>query len=259
MTKPGFDLIRDALDHEAGTYSPLRPGDQARQQLLERLRRRRQRDRLVLGSGMLAVLLAAGIAMPRFLSDADGERQIRTSGGQMLDVAADGSGVVVPSEGDVGFGVPVTDGTTVPISVSTVPPPATTIPPQSVVTSPPPPATSVTTTPAPSTTAAPVTAAGSGIAGRLVRDPGCPARTDPPQSGCSTGPAQGAVQVLRPDGGIVASAQTASDGSFRLDLTPGQYVVQAAPSSACAAAPVRVVVESGRHIPVALTCDSGVR
>ena len=100
-------------------------------------------------------------------------------------------------------------------------------------------------------------AAPSGIAGVVTRGPTTPVcRVGVP---CSE-PAAGIVIAVWRDGGLVARAATAADGTFRLRLRPGAYVVGVARKLPVGGSqPKAVLVRPGRFTAVRLAIDTGIR
>ncbi len=100
----------------------------------------------------------------------------------------------------------------------------------------------------------------SGIAGRVTIGPQCPVIQV--GSPCPDVPYQAKVRVLQ-DGAEVAAGRSDQDGSFRIPLAPGRYVVDAVPLDgngiATAGAQPPVVVTAGGYTRVDLSFDSGIR
>jgi hypothetical protein len=70
----------------------------------------------------------------------------------------------------------------------------------------------------------------------------------------------GLVLVVARNGSIVARATTARDGSFRVALGPGVYVVRTRNVMRIGGfRPVTVRVLRGRFTPLKLTVDTGIR
>jgi hypothetical protein len=104
------------------------------------------------------------------------------------------------------------------------------------------------------------TAAGSGIEGTVAIGPTCPVQTS--ESPCDDAPYQAKLTVTA-DGEIVATGESAQDGTFRIALPPGKYAVTAEPLEADAIAhsvPLsQVVVPLGEFTHVTISFDSGIR
>ncbi len=92
-------------------------------------------------------------------------------------------------------------------------------------------------------------------------DGGCPVI----QEGlpCPDKPLASRLTVTRPDSvEAAATATSGEDGSFRIPLSPGRYVVRATNLTGAilpAAAPVDVEVPDGRDVSVTVAFDSGIR
>jgi hypothetical protein len=100
----------------------------------------------------------------------------------------------------------------------------------------------------------------SGIEGRVTIGPQCPVMQE--GSPCPDVPYVATVRVLR-DGATVATGRSGQDGSFRISVAPGEYVVDAVPLEENGIAMVRVqprvVVTAGGYTQVDLSFDSGIR
>jgi hypothetical protein len=100
----------------------------------------------------------------------------------------------------------------------------------------------------------------SGIEGRVTIGPTCP--VERPDSPCPDAPLVATVRVLS-GSDVVATGRSASDGTFRIDVSPGTYTVAAEPTSSGGIAhgtPVDgVVVRAGTFTHVDLSIDSGIR
>jgi hypothetical protein len=103
----------------------------------------------------------------------------------------------------------------------------------------------------------------SGVAGRVHLGPQCPVETggDP----CEDKPAAGSrVIVATPlpgnpgaAGEVVARTTTDADGSYRVAVPPGTYVVTAQAGMSCELRDVRVT--PGAYSKVDIPCDTGIR
>lgn len=100
----------------------------------------------------------------------------------------------------------------------------------------------------------------SGVAGRVVAGPTCPVETL--ESPCPPRPVQTEVAVESADGEQLRSVSTAQDGSFRLALAPGSYLLTARPPAGdptLVPRPMTVTVERGTFIRVTLFLDTRLR
>lgn len=97
---------------------------------------------------------------------------------------------------------------------------------------------------------------GSGIEGRVILWPLCPAQ--PQGSACPTQPVTAIVEVFPRSGERIASAVAGDDGWFQVAVSPGDYVIKAR-AEGVMCAPVDVTVTSNQYVQVTINCDTGVR
>ena len=102
----------------------------------------------------------------------------------------------------------------------------------------------------------------SGISGSVVLGPTCP---NPPsvspdgQVPCLT-PYAAQLVVLDSEGKVVARATSTADGTFKVDVPPGDYVIAPATSASYPSAqPVSVQVVAGNYAEVQINYDTGLR
>lgn len=101
-------------------------------------------------------------------------------------------------------------------------------------------------------------ASGHGIVGQAVLGPMCPVVSD--ANACPDRPYEATVDVLAPDGSLVKEFTTAVDGTFRVNLPPGDYVLQGVEAKAFPRPPrLSVTVRTGAYTQVTLSFDSGIR
>ena len=104
----------------------------------------------------------------------------------------------------------------------------------------------------------------SGIRGNVVLGPTCavesePGANDPVPSACLT-PYAAQLVVLDSENKVVAQIASAGDGTFTVDLPPGDYVVTPATSDSYPIAqPVPVSVSPGQYATVQINYDTGIR
>ncbi|MGH2654154.1 MAG: hypothetical protein ACRDHV_07375 [Actinomycetota bacterium] len=100
--------------------------------------------------------------------------------------------------------------------------------------------------------------AGSGIRGRVVILPTCPVETV--ASPCPPKPVATTVGV-ESEGGDLRRVETETDGTFRVGLPPGRYIVSAQPPPGTFFVPVPqfVRVEAGGYRRVTVVLDSRLR
>ncbi|MBC3192826.1 hypothetical protein H7X46_17310 [Pseudonocardia sp. C8] len=101
----------------------------------------------------------------------------------------------------------------------------------------------------------------SGVTGVAVVDVGCPTLTT--AEACPTRPLPAHVRITDPgSSATVAEVRTPPDGTFRVELAPGQYRLHATTVDGRPlpyAEPLTVEVPEGRFTPVTIRFDSGVR
>lgn len=101
----------------------------------------------------------------------------------------------------------------------------------------------------------------SGIAGTVTIGPTQPVATP----GSTNSQPYSAELVFAPEGGAhlkrPATVKSAEDGTFRVNLAPGTYVIQAAETQGGppTLAPITVVVEPHQFAEVEVGFDSGIR
>lgn len=103
----------------------------------------------------------------------------------------------------------------------------------------------------------------SGVTGRVLLGPQCPVETD--GEPCEDKPAAGSrVTVAKQlpgdsyaGGEVVARTMTDADGSYRVAVAPGNYVVTADAGMSCELMDARV--GAGAYSKVDIPCDTGIR
>lgn len=102
----------------------------------------------------------------------------------------------------------------------------------------------------------------SGIRGSVVLGPTCP---NPPSVGpsgqvpCLT-PYAAQLVVLDSEGKVVTRTTSGGDGTFEVDVPPGDYVIAPATSASYPIAqPVSVQVSPGNYAEVQINYDTGLR
>ena len=104
----------------------------------------------------------------------------------------------------------------------------------------------------------------SGIKGTVILGPTCPVSGDPgsfvpvPQA-CLT-PYAAQMVVLDAENKVVAHIASGADGTFQVDIAPGDYIVTpASTDSYPIAQPVSVTVVPGQYVVVQINYDTGIR
>ncbi len=116
--------------------------------------------------------------------------------------------------------------------------------------------------PAPKPAPTPVIAS-SGIQGSVLISPVCPVETYPPDPSCAPKPYATKLVVTTGDQSrIVKEFSSDANGTFKVDVPPGEYDVHSASTSelggGCAVSNT-VKVSQGSYTKVTVNCDSGIR
>jgi hypothetical protein len=102
--------------------------------------------------------------------------------------------------------------------------------------------------------------AGTGVSGTITVDGGCPVITD---KGCPDRPYSGRITITRDGTGTaLATALSGMDGTYRISLAPGRYVLHVENPEGKPfprAASVVVVVPPGGYATANVRLDSGIR
>jgi hypothetical protein len=103
----------------------------------------------------------------------------------------------------------------------------------------------------------------SGIRGSVVLGPTCAVESSPGAHDpvpCLT-PYSASLVVTDSESAVVARVTSASDGTFQVELPPGEYVVTPATGADTypIAQPVSVTVQPGAYVDVEINYDTGIR
>ncbi|HUG46853.1 MAG TPA: carboxypeptidase-like regulatory domain-containing protein [Candidatus Limnocylindria bacterium] len=102
----------------------------------------------------------------------------------------------------------------------------------------------------------------SGIRGTVVLGPTCPTGSSPGAHDpvpCLT-PYSAQIVVLGSENEVVARVTSAADGTFRLDLPPGDYLLTPQSGDPLPfAQPLSVLVTAGQYAEVQINYDTGIR
>jgi len=104
----------------------------------------------------------------------------------------------------------------------------------------------------------------SGIRGTVILGPTCPVSVepgsfDPVPSACLT-PYAAQMVVLDDENKVVAHIASGNDGTFKVDVPPGDYIVTPATNDSYPIAqPVSVTVVPGQYVTVQINYDTGIR
>jgi hypothetical protein len=97
-----------------------------------------------------------------------------------------------------------------------------------------------------------------GIYGQATIGPMCPVIRE--GEACPDEPYQAAIVVENGQGRDVGHFQTGSDGRFRVELPPGDYVIVPRPGPGIEfAGQQTVTIGAGQWVEIAITYDSGIR
>ncbi len=107
-----------------------------------------------------------------------------------------------------------------------------------------------------------VSAASPGtISGTVTLSPTCPVERIPPDPSCAPKPYATAIDIMASGSTkILKTIQSDASGAFKVNLTPGSYVLQAHGGNTlprCLA--VSVVVKSNQYNNTNISCDTGIR
>ena len=103
----------------------------------------------------------------------------------------------------------------------------------------------------------------SGVSGRVHLWPQCPVETeggrcdDQPAAGSKVTVAEQVPGDSDAGGKVVARTTSDADGSYRVAVSPGMYVVTAQAGMSCELMTTRVT--SGNYSKVDISCDTGIR
>lgn len=122
-----------------------------------------------------------------------------------------------------------------------------------------PPAPKATTSP--QSKPVPVKSNDSGIRGVILRGPTCPVERIPPDPMCADKPYETLVSVFKSTDLVhaVAFAQSGADGTFVINLPPGNYVIGAGESMLPRCPQVELDVLAHSYATTTISCDTGVR
>jgi hypothetical protein len=106
--------------------------------------------------------------------------------------------------------------------------------------------------------------AGTGVQGTVFLGPTCPVQRDPPDPQCADRPYAADLALTTPDGRLAKTFSSDANGTFRVDVEPGTYIIrsaqQDAPSHpACSSTDGSFVVAAGAYTTVQVSCDTGIR
>lgn len=104
------------------------------------------------------------------------------------------------------------------------------------------------------------TVSGSGIEGQVLLGPNCPVQRIPPDPNCADRPYQATVSVQIIDGQEIMRFTTGTDGNFKVNLAPGNYLLVPVSAKIYPRGITQtVVVEKDKFTEVTISFDSGIR
>jgi hypothetical protein len=103
-----------------------------------------------------------------------------------------------------------------------------------------------------------VSAAASGIEGQVLLGPACPVAQE--GNTCPDQPYQATLTIKNPQGELIFQFQTNPDGTFRIPLPSGNYILHPENTGRYpTAADQEFTVVAGEFTQIAITYDSGIR
>jgi hypothetical protein len=98
----------------------------------------------------------------------------------------------------------------------------------------------------------------SGVEGQVFVGPMCPVVQEGQE--CPDQPYQATLTVNSPTGERIVQVQTEADGTFRIPLPPGEYILHPeSPNVMPVASEQAFTVEEGRYTELTVNYDSGIR
>ena len=99
----------------------------------------------------------------------------------------------------------------------------------------------------------------SGVEGRVWVGPTCPVVQEGLE--CPDAPLEADLEVVNTGGRVVARSRSAEDGTYRIPLVAGSYVLTPLPGEAGLpfASPIAFEVQEGDWVTLDITYDSGIR
>ena len=102
----------------------------------------------------------------------------------------------------------------------------------------------------------------SGVRGIVTLGPTCPVERMPPDPACADRPFETLVSVYRASDlmRVIVSARSSADGTFKMSLSPDEYILKASESTTMpSCSPTSVTVGPDTYTSVTVACDSGIR
>lgn len=103
---------------------------------------------------------------------------------------------------------------------------------------------------------------GSGVMGQVLVGPQCPVLRFPPEEGCEDKPYETDISIFQKENSDeqFQTAKTDQEAFFRIELEPGEYILQAQggnPFPACSKK--EITVSADQFEEIILSCDTGIR
>lgn len=96
--------------------------------------------------------------------------------------------------------------------------------------------------------------------GKVTLSPVCPVESDPPRPGCAPKPYVTEMKAYTMKGKEYASTKTTAEGTFIMDLFPGNYVIRAAGAALYPRCEEKqITVHANASTTVSISCDTGIR
>jgi len=101
----------------------------------------------------------------------------------------------------------------------------------------------------------------NGISGTVTLGPTCPVERIPPDPNCAPKFYSTSINIMKTGStSIVKTIQSDSNGTFKVDLVPGVYTLQARGGSVLPrCGEVSVEVKNGQYTNADISCDTGIR
>jgi hypothetical protein len=101
----------------------------------------------------------------------------------------------------------------------------------------------------------------SGIKGTITLGPTCPVMRNPPDPQCADKPYLGLVSIYRASDmtHVIVSKKTNADGTFVVDIAPGDYIVGAGENTLPRCPQTVARVGPNVYTEITISCDTGIR
>lgn len=100
----------------------------------------------------------------------------------------------------------------------------------------------------------------SGIEGHVTQGPVCPGPVRIGDTSCSNKPYQATITIQDQQQNQIDQIKTDSNGYFKVELTPGTYILHPEPGKPFPTAPDQTItIPQGQFIQVSIVYDTGIR